>query len=79
MREFFALSDRYRDSEDGLNYRAALICSVMANLWGAKKYGKPYMPSDFMPRKTPVEQTPAQMFAMVKMLNAAFGGTVIEE
>ena len=82
LREFIALSERYKDSQDWLDYRAALICSVMANLWSdTRKRKKPYSPSDFMPegrKERSVQQTPEQMFTIVKMLNAAYGGRVQE-
>ena len=52
----------------------------MANLWrDPKRKVKPFQPSDFMPKKQSVPQTPEQMFATVQMLNTMFGGKVIEE
>jgi hypothetical protein len=52
----------------------------MANLWSdTKKRGKMYSPSDFMPerrREQPTTQTPEQMLAIVKTLNAIYGGKV---
>lgn len=78
MREFGALSDRFKDAQGWLDYRAALICTVMANMWRDSKT-KPYKPSDFMPEQKPKKQTPEQMLMAVKMLNSAYGGNVIEE
>ena len=78
MREFKALSDRFKDAQDWLDYRAALICTIMANVWRDSKT-KPFTPEDFMPGKKHTKQTPEQMLAAVQMLNAAYGGKVIEE
>jgi len=78
MREFSALAERHKTKEEWLNYRAGLICSVMANLWrDRKKKVKPFTPQDFMPGVKRERQTPEQMLATVQMLNAAFGGTVM--
>ena len=54
------------------NYRAALICSVLANTHSKKKFKI----EDFMPKEKQKEQTWEQQFEIVKMLNAAFGGEV---
>jgi len=75
LREFNALSERHKDNQDWLNYRAALICAVMANMWRDSKT-KPYTPDDFMPTKKVKHQTPEQMLVTVKILNAAFGGNI---
>ena len=57
------------------DYRAALICSVIANCHSNKKYKI----EDFMPveKSQAKEQTWEQQFEMVKMLNAALGGEVV--
>ena len=78
MREFSALAARHKDKEEWLNYRAALICTIMANMWRDPKKSKPYKPQDFMPGVKKSRQTPEQMFAQVQMLNAVLGGTVVE-
>ena len=78
LREYKALSNRFKDAQDWLNYRAALICAVMANMWRDPKKTKPFKPQDFMPHTETKRQTPEQMLANVKMLNSAYGGKVIE-
>jgi len=78
MKQFSALSDRCKDVQNWLNYRAALICSVMANIWRDSKT-RPFTPADFMPGMRGRRQTPEQMLLAVTMLNATYGGEVIEE
>lgn len=78
LREFNALSERHKDNQDWLNYRSALICAVMANMWRGKNT-KAFIPNDFMPKKEHKGQTAEQMLFTVKMLNAAFGGTISED
>lgn len=75
MREFSALSDRFKDAQEWLNYRAALVCTVMANMWRSPK-SRVFKPVDFMPRKKLGRQTPEQMLAAMK---AAYGGKAIKE
>ena len=70
LKEFNALSERYGVNQEWLNYRAALICSVLANIArDPKKKGTPYIPRDFMPGgKQPYQkQTAKQMLATAKM------------
>jgi len=78
MIEYKALSDRFKDAQDWLDYRAALICTVMANMWRGSKT-KAFKPQDFMPKRESKQQTPEQMLANVKLLNSAYGGKVVEE
>lgn len=54
------------------DYRAALICAVIANCHRDPK-SQPLKPADFMPQKKR-EQTPEDMYAMVKAINAVCGG-----
>ena len=79
IREFNALSERYKSNHDWQNYRAALICSVLANIWRDPKKRRPFTPDDFMPKKELKQQSPEQMLMNVKLLNAAFGGKVVEK
>lgn len=77
LKELNALVRKYNDATDWLNYRAALICSVLANIWRGKNV-KAFKPEDFMPGRKQGRQTPEQMFATVQLLNATFGGSVKE-
>ena len=78
MREFSALSDRCKDVQAWLNYRAALICTVMANMWRDPK-SKALTPEDFMPGKRTKQQTPEQMLDVARMQTIARGGKIVEE
>ena len=80
MKELNALIDRHKNKEEWLNYRTALICSLIANTArDPKRKRTPYTPQDFMPGTQHSPQTAKQMLATVKVLNAAYGGTVKEK
>ncbi len=82
LKEFNALADRYGINQEWLNYRTALICSVLANtVRDPKRKRTPYTPQDFMPGKKQLQskQSAKQMLSTVKMWNAALGGTVKEK
>ena len=52
--QFNALAERYREEQERQDFRAGLICSVLANIYrDSKKRQKPYAPQDFMPQKEP--------------------------
>jgi len=79
LKEFNALSERHKDAQDWLDYRTGLLCSVLAEInRDHKRKSQPYTPADFMPKKASRGQTPEQILATVQMLNAAFGGSVVE-
>ena len=78
IKEYKSLSIRHSANQDWLNYRSALICAVMVNMWRDPKKSKPCKPQDFMPKHETKKQTPEQMLAAVKLLNSAYGGMVIE-
>jgi len=60
-----------------LNYRGAMICSVIAEVnRDRKKRSKAYTPSDFMPKKKKAELTGEQMMEQIKVLNIVLGGEV---
>jgi len=72
MREFSALSDRWTDGKDWLDYRAALVCTVVANMLRGPK-AKAFKPTDFMPGKRHTRQSQKEMISRVKAINAAMG------
>lgn len=78
VRELNALIERYKNNQDWLNYRSALICAVMANMWRDSKR-QAFTPDDFMPKEKVRQQSPEQMLATVKLLNTALGGRVLED
>jgi 16S rRNA C1402 (ribose-2'-O) methylase RsmI len=72
MRQLDALIGRWNEEQEWLNYRSALIASVIAS--GLS--GKEFQPKDFMPSKEKgQEQTPDQMAQQLKIFNALMGGT----
>jgi len=78
FREFYALSDRCKQVRDWVNSHTAMVCTMMFNLWRGPKT-PPAKVEDFMPGKhESKEQTPEQMLAIVRMLNAAHGGNISE-
>jgi len=77
LKELKALSDRYTDEQNWLNYRSASICTVMANAWRGPK-SRAFTLEDFMPKYESKKQTPEQMLAAVRLLNSAYGGNYIE-
>ena len=79
MIEFTALSNRYNETQNWLNHRAALICSVIANVHrDPKRKSKPYVTDDFMPTRERKVMTDQQMYDQVKACNLILGGKVIE-
>lgn len=78
MREFSALSDRFKDAQEWLNYRAAQICCVMANMWRGPK-SRPFTIADFMPGRKNEPQTAKQMLATMELLKAVYGDRITKE
>lgn len=81
LKEFNALIERHQTNEEWLNYRPAIICALLANI-NRGKGSKVYKPQDFMPGakvKLGTPQTPKQMLATIKVLNAIHGGKVVEK
>jgi len=48
VKELNALINSYKNANDWLDYRAALVCSVLANIWRGKSK-RVFKPADFMP------------------------------
>jgi len=58
-----------------------VVCAIYNVNRDTQKHPKPFTPQDFIPSKVRVQkksQSPEEMLTMVRMLNAAFGGEVIE-
>lgn len=65
--------ERWNEEQKWLNYRSALIASVIAS--GLS--GKEFQPKDFMPIKEEhKEQSPDEMLQQIKLFNAMMGGEV---
>ena len=79
LKELNALIDRLTEDNQRADYRVGRICAIIVNTT-PRKSKKVYTAEDFMPgRKQTKQQTPKQMLSTVKMLNAAYGGSVKEK
>jgi len=79
LAQIAALSKRYREQEERLDFRTGQICAILANIYrDHKRKSKPFTPQDFMPQYAtiPKKQTSEEMLATVKIINQAFGGKV---
>lgn len=80
MRQLDNLIKRHLVKQERDDYRTGLICATLANIYrDTKKQQKAFTPFDFMPnteKPKKKKQTPEQMFHMVELLNAAYGGQV---
>ncbi len=78
MAQFNALAKEYANEQDMLNYRGAVICSVIAEVnRDRKKRKKSFTPNDFMPQKK-VELSEDQILDQMIGLNLALGGDTDE-
>jgi hypothetical protein len=60
--------------EEISNWRAGMLASVIASVFGGKK-SKAFQPQDFYPVvDQPKQADPDAMLRKIEMLNAAFGG-----
>lgn len=76
--QFNALTDRYIQDQENQDLRAALICSILANVnRDTKKRHKPFEPKDFMPQRRPTKpKTDEQMKEDLAALTIALGGEI---
>lgn len=75
LAQFHSLAKEYAAGQEMLNYRAAMICSIIAEVnRNRKKRRKPFTPMDFMPKKKKGKMTGEQMLEQVKTMNAVLGG-----
>lgn len=77
LAQFNSLVKWYAAEQETLNYRGALICSVIAEVnRDRKKQKKPFTPEDFMPKRRKGKLTGEQMMDQVKAANIVLGGEV---
>lgn len=76
--EFSALTERYLKEQESRDYRAALVCWILANAHrDTRKKPKPFEIKDFMPQRRPKKaKTEEQMKDELTILNIALGGEV---
>ena len=71
------MAKQYASEQETLDYRVALICSVIAEVnRNRKKRNKPYTPGDFMPKKRRKKLTDSEMTDQIRAINIALGGEV---
>ncbi len=79
FREYDALLERQKVHQGWQDYRAALICSVIASVNSSRRT---YTPADFMPGlREPKERrrmSDAEMEQAARNINARLGGTQVE-
>jgi hypothetical protein len=84
LAQFLALRRGYEAREEWQNFRAAEICSVIANTIPREKGAKPFTYKDFMPGEPeaghgePVKVNKAQMVNFLRGLAASCGGREVK-
>lgn len=77
LAQFNSLAERFASEQESLNFRAALMCSVIAEVSrDRKKRKKPFIPDDFMPKKKKAKLTGEQIMDQIKTINIVLGGEV---
>ena len=68
LTQFNALMDRFQVQQERQDYRAGLICAVLANIYRDPGKSKPFTTQDFMlgQRREQHKQTPEQMLNAIK-------------
>ncbi len=76
--QFNALAERYIQDQENQDLRAALICSLLANInRDTKKRRTPFEVKDFMPQRRPLKpKTDEQMKDDLIALTIALGGEI---
>ncbi len=72
--------DRYTYEQECQDYRAALVCSILAEVnRDRKKRKKPFTPADFMPKRREEPRqvlTSDQLLSRLKVISSALGAEV---
>lgn len=75
LAQFNALAEQHAEVERRKDYRAALICSVIAEVnRDRKRRIKAYSPSDFMPQEKEKPMTDKGMSGALRHINTMLGG-----
>lgn len=75
MAQYNALAERYKEDQKKLNYRAAMICSILAEIYrDRKKRPKAFTPNDFMPQEKKGPMDTQQMSSAIKDITLTLGG-----
>ena len=83
LAQWLALCKQHELDEERLDYRAALIASIIAEVnRNHKKRREPFSPQDFMPQRSPAKANQAKRGIDVDsliLINAAVGGKLTEK
>ena len=75
LAQFDALVRRYKDEQRRLDYRSAMICSILAEInRDRKRRTKPFSPEDFMPKEEAEERDDPKMERALKRISQMLGG-----
>lgn len=75
MAQFDSLAERYRDEQRRLDYRSAMICAIMAEIYrDRKRRARPFSPEDFMPEEESEEMDNPKMKRALELINQMLGG-----
>lgn len=75
LAQFDSLARRYRDCQRRMDYRAAMVCSIIAEVYrDRKKRIKPFTPDDFMMKEESEEIDSPQMKRALKRISQMLGG-----
>ena len=82
LKEFGLLVERYNAEVERQDFRVALVCSVLANIYrDDKRRAEPFTPEDFMPdygtRREPVEEDEKEELDYLLELTKNLGGQVV--
>ena len=69
------LARRYENEQRRLDYRAATICSVIAEVYRDRKHrAKPFTPDDFMPKVEPESMDDPHIERALRLMTQMLGG-----
>ena len=75
LAQFDALARRYKDEQRRLDYRSAMICSILAEInRDRKRRPRPFSPDDFMPKEEVEELDNPKMKRALKRINQMLSG-----
>ena len=83
LAQFNALAKQYNQEQDWLNYRSALVCSVIAEVnRDPKRRKRPFTSDDFMPKKKSKDVgrlTSNEILERLRALNTILGGKEVRK
>ena len=75
LAQFDALARRYKDEQRRLDYRSAMVCSILAEInRDRKRRIKPFSPEDFMPKEEAEERDDPKMERALRRISQMLEG-----